>query len=85
MRVRHAKIRFLVVKELRFNRRISRIRCNTLASILCARFFKKMRISFHDFFHILNCRRMSVPGNITARDLEYGIGQSSPLENRRNE
>ena len=34
-------------------------------------FFKKIRLSFHDFFYILNCWRMLVAGNITVSDLEF--------------
>ena len=54
----------------RCNRRIERIRCNTESSILSGSFFEKMKISFHDFFYILNFWRMSVAGNITTADLD---------------
>ena len=54
----------------RCNLRIEGIRCNTASSLLPGSFFEKMKISFHDFFYILNCWRMSVDGNITDADLD---------------
>ena len=59
----------------RCNRRIEGIRCNTASSLLSGSFFENMKISFHDFFYILNCWRMSVAGNITAADL--GLHEST--------